>query len=164
MSNWLVAIVGGAIATVIGGVVLFYLLPSQQTPAVIGSPDTTASPKHLDCTLAGGTFNGVRATFSLDLSAKKAEWQGIELEIRRLTEQHIYAYTGWHLDGDRFPPHNQIEFVFHRLTLTLEAFLRHVDQKCLGRLKPGELDFCDLIPNRVSEPSQGKCRAIVRPL
>ena len=29
MSNWLVAIVGGAVATVIGGLILFYLLPSQ---------------------------------------------------------------------------------------------------------------------------------------
>ena len=41
MSNWLVAIVGGAVATVAGGLILFFLLPAQQTPAL--SPSNAAS-------------------------------------------------------------------------------------------------------------------------
>jgi hypothetical protein len=79
VSNWLVAIVGGTVATVVGGVVLFYLLPSQQTPAL-----SLAGPKYLSCTLMGGVFQG-QMTFSLDLRSKKANWQGLPLEITRVT-------------------------------------------------------------------------------
>jgi hypothetical protein len=41
VSNWLVAIVGGAIATIVGGVALYYILPSQQ--AADSAPLTIAS-------------------------------------------------------------------------------------------------------------------------
>jgi hypothetical protein len=39
-SQWIIAILGGALATVLGGIVLFWLLPSQQ-PA-------TSSPKEAE--------------------------------------------------------------------------------------------------------------------
>jgi hypothetical protein len=103
VSNWLVAIVGGAIATIVGGVVLFYVLPSQPTPAISSIAVGPSGPKHLECMMKGGFIDG-RATFTLDLAKKKAEWQGLPLEIRRVTEQHVSASTGFHFAGDKYPP------------------------------------------------------------
>lgn len=47
MSSWTVTIVGGTIAAVLAGVVLFYLIPSLQAPPV-GVSNRASSPT-LEC-------------------------------------------------------------------------------------------------------------------
>jgi len=74
MSNWLVVIVGGAVATVIGGLVLFYLLPSQQAP---DGPQSIApsGPRHLKCTMRGGPMDG--RVYSFRMPSEPSESQSV---------------------------------------------------------------------------------------
>jgi len=165
MSNWLVAIVGGAGATVVGGLILFYILPSQQAPGLSPPMMARHGPKYLECTMRGGVMDGHRYSFSIDLAAKKAEWAGAELEVNRLTEQLIYAGVRRQFDSS----HNYIEFVFNRVTLAVQARFGRQDSapeqvaRCRTgnqNLKADDIDFCGPIP--VGQPSDGHCREVAR--
>jgi hypothetical protein len=82
----------------------------------------------------------------LDLRSKKAEWQGLPLEIARVTEQHVDAYSPFRFDGNGLPAHDQMKFVFNRLSLEMYAYLSLADGTLVG------------------EKSSGHCREVVRPL
>src|SRR5262245_40231200 len=118
MSNWLIAIVGGSIATVIGGLVLFYILPSGQAPASIAPTVVPASARHLKCTMKGGTMDGRVYTFSIDAAKRTAAWGeygGVALNVLFLNDQSINTNASRSLPERptrTLPTHTHVSFNF----------------------------------------------------
>jgi hypothetical protein len=167
MSNWLVAIVGGAIATVIGGVALFYILPAQHTPAsslpVVATPGTN----HLKCMMDSGPMSGRVYTFTIDTMLRKvwSDEDGSYLSISRFDEQGITIDTA--LPYPNLPTHDHVRFQFNRLTMVVGGILFRKPTpdevaSCRATERPGGLTFCDIIPRRVGEESHGSCAVISR--
>jgi hypothetical protein len=166
MSNWLVAIVGGAIATVIGGVVLFHVLPAQPTPASIWPSAALAGPRYLKCTMTGGTMGGRVYRFSIDTAKKTAAWAdyGIALNVVHFDEERVHTNAKIRLSD--WPEHTHIGFNFNRLTLAVEGVLsRERSSKevadCRAQPKGPWLNYCES-PLVVGDTSYGACTEIGR--
>lgn len=171
-STWLVAIVGGAIATVIGGVVLYLLLPQQSLTPSSGEPAKSYTPRtaigaaHLQCAMQGGVMAGRVYTFTIDPDARRAAWAeyGMPLEIAHLDGQRIHTNLKISISG--WPAHDHVSFNFNRLSLTVDAALTRLPSpdevsKCRNVPVGPSPGFCDS-PFVVGEISRGACTVIHR--
>ncbi len=166
MSNWLIAIVGGAIATVLGGVVLFHLLPQQAPSAPVLAREAKApgGPRNFKCTMRGGIMDGRVYSFSIDAENKKVVWAnyGVALDIAHIDDQRMHTDVKFRLSG--WPEHDYIGFNFNRLTMAVEGGLSrdHTEEECP---KEREVDnFCHMSRVVVGEISGGDCVEIGRAL
>jgi hypothetical protein len=170
MSNWLVAIVGGAIATVIGGFVLFYVLPSTQTPGLsTRSIELEGGVRHLKCRMSSGPMEGQIYSLSVDTARKKV-WtreDGDFLRILRFDEQSISISTVFPRAG--LPRHDYVELSVNRITLNVEAHLymkqsseEHAQCRSRSGFQEGDIDFCGT--KLVGRPSTGRCEGVARTL
>jgi hypothetical protein len=182
MSNWLVAIVGGAIATVLGGMILFYLQPQpQQTPAppALTAPVSSSAARepsgarYLRCTMRGGTMGGNVYTFAVDTSQAAVMWtdNATPLEVVHIDEMRIHTRlerkaNGWPLRSlttstDGWPQHDYISFNFNRVTRTVEGGLTRepTAQDCQA---PGSSYLCNMVLVGVGQNSRGDCSEVVR--
>jgi hypothetical protein len=166
VSNWLVAIVGGVIATVVGGVVLFCILPSQQMPASVAPPAGTAGLRHLKCTMKGGTMVGRVFSFSIDADRKEVTWTdyGIALKVGCIDDKKILTGAEYRLRGSGWPKHEHIFFDFNRLTLSVQASLGQVpDNYCAPETQTSTSCIPPGFVVHVGE-SDGECVETVRTL
>jgi hypothetical protein len=164
MSNWLVAIIGGAIATVIGGVVLFYVLPSQ-APGLAPPTTSATGPRHLKCAMRDGTMIGRVYSFSIETVRKAAAWAdyGVALRVVHFDEQSVRTNVKIQVSG--WPEHTHVGFNFNRLTLGVTGVLSREPteeevSECRRQAK-GWSGYCDGFIV-VGEVSHGACGEITR--